>query len=158
MGQSSHDDASPVKVQIRRTENNPDLPLPGHATAGSSGLDLRACILQPLTLPPGGRALVGTGVCLGLPAGFEAQVRPRSGLAAEHGVTLVNSPGTVDSDYRGEIRLVVINLGQDPYTIHRGDRIGQLVVARSERVELDLVEELPATERNAGGFGHTGRS
>jgi dUTP pyrophosphatase len=158
MGQSSHDDSSSTRILIRRTEDNPDLPLPARATSGASGLDLRACIPHPLTLPPGSRALVGTGLCLGLPRGFEAQIRPRSGLAAEHGVTLLNSPGTVDSDYRGEIRLVVINHGQAPYTIHRGDRIGQMVVSRAERVELEEVKELPATERNAGGFGHTGRS
>jgi dUTP pyrophosphatase len=158
MGQSFHDDPFPTKVLIRRTEDNPDLPLPARATSGSAGLDLRACIRQPLTLNPGSRALVGTGVCVGLPPGFEAQIRPRSGLAAEHGVTLLNSPGTIDSDYRGEIRLVVINHGQAPFTIRRGDRIGQMVVSRSVKVELDEVKELPATDRNAGGFGHTGRS
>ena len=120
-------------------------------------MDLRAALRDPVVLPPGGRALVGTGIALALPRGWEAQIRPRSGLAAEHGVTLLNSPGTVDSDYRGEIRLVVVNLGQAPFTIRRGDRIGQMVVARAASVTLVEVRELPATGRNAGGFGHTGR-
>ena len=101
---------------------------------------------------------MGTGLAVALPPGYEAQIRPRSGLAAEHGVTLLNAPGTVDSDYRGEIRLVVINLGQAPYTIHRGDRIGQMVVAGASRAELEEAKELPPTERSSGGFGHTGKS
>ncbi|PYQ13589.1 MAG: dUTP diphosphatase [Acidobacteria bacterium] len=158
MGQSSHSEPLPIRVLIRRTEENSDLPLPAHATPGSSGLDLRACISHSITLPPGGRALVGTGLAVALPPGYEAQIRPRSGLAAEHGVTLLNAPGTVDSDYRGEIRLVVINLGQAPYTIHRGDRIGQMVVAGASRAELEEAKELPPTERSSGGFGHTGKS
>jgi dUTP pyrophosphatase len=118
---------------------------------------LRASVREPVTLPPGGRALVGTGIAIALPPGSEAQIRPRSGLAAEHGVTLLNTPGTVDSDYRGEIRLVVINLGDAPFTIRRGDRIGQMVVARIAPVQLVEVGELPPTARDAGGFGHTGR-
>ena len=120
-------------------------------------MDLRASLREPVTLPPGGRALVGTGIAIALPPGWEAQIRPRSGLAAEHGITLLNSPGTVDSDYRGEIRLVVVNLGQAPFTIRRGDRIGQMVIARAVPVSLVEVRELPVTDRNAGGFGHTGR-
>ncbi len=153
----TQDDSSPVRVLVRRTESSPDLPLPAAATPGSSGLDLRACIPRPITLPPGGRALVGTGIAIALPAGFEAQIRPRSGLAAEHGVTLLNSPGTVDADYRGEIRLVVINLGEREFTIRRGDRMGQMVVAPVAAVRLEEVKDLPATSRDAGGFGHTGR-
>ena len=156
MGHRPHDEPSAVEILIRRTEDNPDLPLPDYATPGSSGFDLRACIRHDLTLPPGGRALVGTGISIALPAGCEAQIRPRSGLAAEHGVTLLNSPGTVDSDYRGEIRLVVANLGQKPFTIRRGDRIGQMVVAWVERARLVEVTQLPATDRGTGGFGHTG--
>jgi len=156
MGHPPHDESSAVEVLIQRTEANPDLPLPEYATPGSSGLDLRACIRHPLTLPPGGRALVGTGISVALPPGSEAQIRPRSGLAAEHGVTLLNSPGTVDSDYRGEIRLVVANLGQKPFTIERGDRIGQMVLARVERARVVEVTELPPTGRSTGGFGHTG--
>ena len=157
MGRIENDETSAVQVLVRRTEGGADLPLPGRATPGSSGMDLRASLREPVVLPPGGRALIGTGIAVALPPGWEAQIRPRSGLAAEHGVTLLNSPGTVDSDYRGEIRLVVVNLGQAPFTIRRGDRIGQLVVARAASVTLVVVRELPATGRNAGGFGHTGR-
>ena len=158
MDAHSQEDDSPVRVLVRRTEPGTDLPLPAYATAGSAGLDLRACITAPITLPPGGRALVGTGIAIALPERHEAQIRPRSGLAAEHGVTLLNSPGTVDSDYRGEIRLVVANLGAAPFTIRRGDRIGQMVVTKVGRARLEEVSDLPATGRNAGGFGHTGRS
>jgi dUTP diphosphatase len=157
MAQRSHEEPSTVSILVRRTGGGSDLPLPAPATPGSSGLDLRACIREPLVLPPGGRALVGTGIAMALPSGWEAQIRPRSGLAAEHGVTLLNTPGTVDSDYRGEIRLVVVNLGEAPFTIRRGDRIGQMVVARIAPVRLEEVEELPPTARDAGGFGHTGR-
>lgn len=149
---------SPVLLLVRRTEANPDLPLPAYATEGSSGMDLRACIGDPVTLRPGQRALIGTGISIALPAGTEAQIRPRSGLATEHGITLLNSPGTVDRDYRGEIRLVVVNLGERPFTIRRGDRIGQMVVARVASARLREVNELPPTDRNAGGFGHTGRA
>lgn len=158
MGHPPHDEVTTVQVLVRRTEANTDLPLPGYVTPGSAGLDLRACIGEPLTLPPGERALVGTGISIALPPGLEAQIRPRSGLAAEYGVTLLNSPGTVDSDYRGEIRLVMINLGERPFTIRRGDRIAQMVVARVAAAQLVEVAELPATGRNTGGFGHTGRS
>jgi len=156
MGQPVNDDFSPVQVLIRRIEPGSDLPLPARATEGSSGLDLRASISDPVVLPPGGRALIGTGVAIALPAGTEAQIRPRSGLAAKHGVTLLNSPGTVDSDYRGEIRVVVVNLGEAPFTIRRGDRIAQMVVARTASARLLEVGELPVTRRDAGGFGHTG--
>jgi dUTP pyrophosphatase len=152
------DDRTSVRVLIRRTEEESDLPLPAAATPGSSGLDLRACIREPITIPPGGRCLVGTGIAVAIPPGWEAQIRPRSGLAAEHGVTLLNSPGTVDSDYRGEVRLVVVNLGERPFTVRRGDRIGQMVLARVGAARLEEVRELPATTRDAGGFGHTGRS
>ena len=147
-----------MKVRVRRTGEDADLPLPAYATSGSSGMDLRACITQPVTIPPGGRALIGTGLAVALPPGTEAQIRPRSGLAAEHGVTLLNSPGTIDSDYRGEIRLILINHGQAPYTIQRGDRIGQMVVGEVLRVVLEEVEQLPESARSAGGFGHTGKS
>jgi dUTP pyrophosphatase len=157
MVQFSNDEPSALQVLVRRTDGGTDLPLPERATPGSSGMDLRASVREPVVLPPGGRALIGTGIAIALPQGWEAQIRPRSGLAAEHGVTLLNSPGTVDSDYRGEIRLVVVNLGQAPFTIRRGDRIGQMVVARAAAVTLVEVRELPATGRNAGGFGHTGR-
>lgn len=119
-------------------------------------MDLRAAVNDPLTLAPGERALVPTGLRIALPPGFEAQVRPRSGLAVRHGVTMLNTPGTIDADYRGEIRVIAINLGQEPFVIRRGDRIAQLVVAPVTRVEWRLVESLEATARGEGGFGHTG--
>lgn len=131
-------------------------PLPSYATESSAGMDLSACLAAPLTLPPGGWGLVPTGLKIELPAGLEAQVRPRSGLAAKFGVTVLNSPGTIDADYRGEIKVILINHGQEPFTIHSGDRIAQLVVARYERVHWTPVQELGTTARGAGGFGHTG--
>ena len=157
MRNPANPEVSAVPVLVRRTGSGADLPLPARATPGSSGWDLRACIDEPITLPPGARALVGTGFAMALPPGYEAQIRPRSGLAAEHGVTLLNSPGTVDSDYRGEIRLILVNLGQGPFTVRRGDRIGQMVVSGVVPVQLVEADELPVTVRNAGGFGHTGR-
>ncbi len=139
-----------------RVGAGPTLPLPRYMTRGSAGLDLAAALEMELTLHPGERALVGTGVALALPPGYEAQVRPRSGLALRHGVTLLNSPGTVDSDYRGEIKVILINLGQEPFVIRPGDRVAQLVLARYERAHLEEAGHLEPTERGAGGFGHTG--
>src|SRR6185503_6608682 len=149
---------SDVPVRIVRTAENPDLPLPAAATAGSAGLDLRACVPQPVVLPPGGRALIPTGFSIALPPGFEGQVRPRSGLALRQGLTMLNSPGTIDSDYRGEIAVVAVNLGQEPVTISRGDRIAQLVIAPVSRARLIEADDLPPTGRAGGGFGHTGRT
>jgi dUTP pyrophosphatase len=148
--------AGPVRVQVRRLPEGADLPLPEPATAGSAGLDLRACLLDPLSIAPGARALVPTGIALALPHGYEAQVRPRSGLALRTGLTLLNSPGTVDADYRGEIKVLVVNLGEEPIVLARGDRIAQLVVQPVPRVEWEEVEDLPVSSRGAGGFGHTG--
>lgn len=145
-------------VRIERMPGNDDLPLPERATAGSAGYDLRACVKEPVTLSPGARALVPTGFAIALPQGFEGQVRPRSGLAARQGLTLLNSPGTIDSDYRGEIAVVAINLGQEPVTIKRGDRIAQLVIAPIATPDFVPVRALPPSERGAGGFGHTGTS
>ncbi len=145
-----------VRVAILRLPGARDLPLPTQGTAQSAGFDLRACIEGELQLAPGQRALVPTGIALALPEGFEAQIRPRSGLALERGLTLVNSPGTVDADYRGEIRVVLINLGTEPVTLRRGERIAQLVVQRLPRVAFEEVETLPPTPRGTGGFGHTG--
>jgi dUTP pyrophosphatase len=147
-----------VPVRIVRTAENPDLPLPAQATAGSAGLDLRACVPEPLVLPPGRRALIPTGFSIALPPGFEGQVRPRSGLALRQGLTMLNSPGTIDSDYRGEIAVVAVNLGQEPVTISRGDRIAQLVIAPVSRARLIEADDLPPTGRAGGGFGHTGRT
>lgn len=131
------------------------LDLPRYETAGAAGLDLRAD--EPFALAPGERRLVPTGLALEIPPGHEGQVRPRSGLAVRHGIALVNAPGTIDSDYRGEVQVLLVNLGQAPVTFARGERIAQLVIAPVTRAELELVEDLSATDRGAGGFGSTGR-
>ena len=146
--------SAPVEVTVQRLAHGRDLPLPSYASAGSAGLDLCAA-KGPLTLAPGARALVGTGLALALPEGFEGQVRPRSGLALRHGVTVLNSPGTVDSDYRGEIGVLLVNLGEAPFVVERGMRIGQLVIAPVARARL-VQGEVPPSERGAGGFGSTG--
>ena len=131
--------------------------MPAYATALSAGMDLRACLEAPVTLGPLERTLVPTGLYIALPAGFEAQVRPRSGLAAKHGITVLNTPGTIDADYRGEIKVILVNLSNTPFEIVPGERIAQLVVARHERVEWEETGTLDETERGAGGFGSTGR-
>jgi dUTP pyrophosphatase len=148
--------AAAVRVQVRRLPEGADLPLPAPATPGAAGLDLRACLKEPLSIAPGARALVPTGIAVALPPGYEAQVRPRSGLALRTGLTLLNSPGTVDADYRGEIQVLMINLGGEAVQVVRGDRIAQLVVQPVPRVEWEEVADLPASSRGAGGFGHTG--
>lgn len=147
-----------ITVPIVRTRENPDLPLPEPATPGSAGMDLRACVPQAVVLEPGRRMLIPTGFCVALPPGYEGQVRPRSGLALRHGLTMLNTPGTIDSDYRGEIAVIAINLGHEPVTIGRGDRIAQLVIAPVVRARLVLTEELPPSGRSGGGFGHTGHT
>ena len=134
-----------------------DVALPSYATDGASGLDVRACVREPLVLAPGERAAVPTGLSVEIPSGHELQVRPRSGLALRQGVTCLNSPGTIDADYRGEIRVLLVNLGQEPARIERGDRIAQLVLAPVVRAVVEEVGELGSTERGAGGFGSTGR-
>jgi dUTP pyrophosphatase len=147
-----------MRLEFKRVRplEDADLPVPSWQTAGASGLDLAAGIRESLTLNPGEIALVPTGWAVALPTGFEGQVRPRSGLALKKGVTLVNSPGTIDWDYRGEIQLPMINLGPAPVTIQRGDRLAQLIVAKVERPYIEVVEILPPTERGTGGFGSTG--
>ena len=130
--------------------------LPGYATDGASGLDLRAYLDESIALPPMVRRLISTGIFIQSPEGYEGQVRARSGLAIKHGIGLVNSIGTIDSDYRGELKIPMINFGSEEFTVHNGDRVAQLVIAAYERVEPVLVEELDDTERGAGGFGHTG--
>ena len=132
-------------------------PLPEYATPQSAGLDLRANLETPITLAPMERTLVPTGLYIALPEGYEAQVRPRSGLALKHGITVLNSPGTVDADYRGELRVILVNLSQEPFVINDGERIAQMVVTKHEQVEWQPVETLEDTERGAGGFGHTGK-
>jgi dUTP pyrophosphatase len=143
-------------VKVRRLASNPDLPLPARQTEGSAGYDL-ASAEPSFVLRPGERRLVGTGLALEIPPGFEGQVRPRSGLAIRHGVTMLNSPGTVDADYRGELRVILVNHGDEPVTIARGERIGQIVFARHETPAIELVAELAPSERGEGGFGSTGR-
>ena len=137
--------------------NRSGRPVPAYATPLSAGMDLRACLEAPVTLRPLERTLVPTGLFIALPAGFEAQVRPRSGLAAKHGITVLNTPGTIDADYRGEIKVILVNLSDTPFEIVPGERIAQLVVARHERVEWEETDSLDETERGAGGFGSTGR-
>jgi dUTP pyrophosphatase len=146
-----------VLVSIVQIPDALDLPLPAYATAEAAGMDLYAAVTEPTTLQPGERAGVSTGIRIALPVGFEAQVRPRSGLALRHGIGMVNSPGTIDSDYRGVLKVILINLGSEPFTIARGDRIAQMVVAPVVRVEWNREEKLAETDRADGGFGHTGR-
>jgi len=142
-------------VLLLRLPGN-DLPLPQRATPGSAGVDLRACVTDPISLAPGQRALVPTGFAMALPEGYEAQVRPRSGLAIRSGVTMLNTPGTIDADYRGEIGVIAVNLGSAPVTIRRGDRIAQMVIQRVPPAVLVEVDELPSTARGEGGFGSSG--
>jgi dUTP pyrophosphatase len=148
-------DAS-VRVRIARLHGAEDLPLPSRATSGSSGFDLHAAVRSELHIEPGARALVPTGLRIAVPPGCEAQVRPRSGLALRHGIVLPNAPGTIDSDYRGEIQVILLNAGKEAFTVRRGDRIAQLVIAPVVRAEWSEVEELDDTARGAGGFGHSG--
>lgn len=147
---------SAISVAITRLPHGADLPLPAYATEQAAGLDLVAALAAPVTLPPLGRALVPTGISIALPAGYEAQVRPRSGLALKQGVTVLNAPGTIDADYRGEIGVILVNLSETPVTLQRGDRIAQLLLARVERLAWNEVATLPTTARGAGGFGSTG--
>ncbi len=142
-----------VKIEVI---NKGRQPLPAYATAQSAGMDLRANIPESITLQPLERRLIPTGLHIALPEGYEAQVRPRSGLALKHGITVLNSPGTIDSDYRGELMVLLINLSQDPFTVNDGERIAQLVIARHEQAVLTAVEVLDETERGTGGYGHTG--
>jgi dUTP pyrophosphatase len=143
-------------IPIQVLPHGQGLELPAYATAHAAGMDLRAAVAEPLTLKPLERALVPTGLAMAIPAGFEGQVRPRSGLALKHGLSCLNTPGTIDADYRGEVKVLLINLGAEAFTIQRGERIAQLVVAAHARAQWQAVEALPATERGEGGFGHTG--
>jgi dUTP pyrophosphatase len=147
---------SAVKVAIQRLAHGADLPLPAYATPGSAGCDLLAAVGADVVIQPGQRELIPTGIAIALPAGFEAQVRPRSGLAVKHGITGLNSPGTIDADYRGEIKVILINHGSAPFTVERGMRIAQMVLAPVITARWLECEALDATERGAGGFGSTG--
>lgn len=145
-------------VSVRVLPHGEGLPLPARATDGAAGFDLRAAVDYPRVLGPGQRMLIPCGIALALPPGWEAQVRPRSGLAVRHGVTVLNSPGTIDADYRGEVQVSLINHGQEDFLVQRGERIAQIVFARVEAPVLHLVEELPPTNRGPAGFGSTGRA
>ncbi|WP_248926320.1 dUTP diphosphatase [Paenibacillus hamazuiensis] len=146
------------KVQIQRLPGNEDIKLPQKMSELASGFDLYAALPEQVVLAPGQRALIPTGFAMAMPAQLEAQIRPRSGLALKHGITCLNSPGTIDADYRGEVKVLLINLGQEPFTIQRNERIAQMVFQLVPAVLLEEVSELSETERGAGGFGHTGRT
>lgn len=145
-----------VPVRVRRLPHNQDLPLPAYATEGAAGMDLLAAVAEPVVVAPGQRVLIPTGLAIALPAGYELQVRPRSGLALRHGIVLPNSPGTIDEDYRGEIQVIVLNTGSEPFRVERGTRIAQAVLAPVVRAAWEAVADLDMTTRNAGGFGSTG--
>ena len=148
-----------ILIKFKRLSNEFDhIPLPSYSTEGSSGMDIRAAINKPLQVKPKEIELIPTNLTVEIPIGFEIQIRPRSGLAATHGIGILNSPGTIDSDYRGEIKIIIINLGKDDFTIQHGDRIAQLVVSKIYRANLKEVEELNISSRGDGGFGHTGNS
>ena len=145
-----------IKVKIYREPGTEDLPLPQYKTDGSAGMDLHASVKEDVVIAPGERRLIPTGIRIAIPEGYEGQVRPRSGLAINYGIGLLNSPGTIDSDYRGEIQVILINLVDSPFVVKRGDRIAQLIIAPVVKVEWEIVYQLPQTERGSGGFGHTG--
>lgn len=144
-----------IKVKVKRL-HNADLPLPAYMTEGAAGMDIYAAVERDMVLAPGTRALVPTGLAIALPPGYEAQIRPRSGLAINHGITMLNSPGTIDCDYRGEIKVIVINLGDKDYILKRGERIAQMIFAPVARAQLLETDDLDDTIRGSGGFGHTG--
>lgn len=156
MSPPMNEPAKPLRVAIRRLAHARDLPLPAHATAASAGVDLLAAVTEPVVLAPLARALVPSGIAIALPDGFEAQVRPRSGLALRHGVTVLNAPGTIDADYRGEVAVILINYGEIAFTIERGLRIAQLVVAPVRTLVWQEADALPVSARGEGGFGSTG--
>ncbi|MBD3368176.1 MAG: dUTP diphosphatase [Candidatus Eisenbacteria bacterium] len=146
----------PITIEVKRQPHADGLPLPSYMTSSASGMDVRAAVDEPVTIEPGRVTLVPTGLAVAVPDGFEIQVRPRSGLALRRGVTVLNAPGTVDADYRGEVGVILANLGDEPFRVERGDRIAQLVVGRVHRAHWNEVAELPQTDRGDGGFGHTG--
>ena len=146
-----------VKVLLKKKEGCKDLPVPRYATSGSSGMDLYADVGAEVILLPGDIKMISAGIYISMPEGYEAEIRPRSGLAMKHGISLVNTPGTIDSDYRGLVNLIMINHGKEPFTIQRGDRIAQMVIKEVVRAEIEPAEDLDDTVRSHGGFGHTGR-
>ena len=150
---------NPVTIRVRwlDPDKTEGLRLPAYPSADASGMDVAAAVAEPVELAPGQISLIPTNIAIAIPPGYEVQVRPRSGLAVKHGVTVINSPGTIDADYRGEVKIGLVNLGPRPYTIRRGDRVAQLVAAAVQRAEMELVAALDATARQSGGFGHTGK-
>ena len=147
-----------IAIQIRRLPEGEGLPMPAYMSEHAAGADLCAAISDELTLLPGARALIPAGFCMALPAGYEAQIRPRSGLALKSGITLLNSPGTIDADYRGPVNIIVANFGTEPFRVRRGDRIAQMIIAPVSRASFEIVESLSETQRHDGGFGSTGVS
>lgn len=145
-----------IRINIKPLEHHEGLPFPAYASEGASGMDIRACVDSPVTMHPGEIRLIPTGLAVSIPAGYEAQIRPRSGLALKHGIGMVNSPGTIDSDYRGEVGVILINWGKAPFVVRRGDRIAQMVITKVCRAEVLATQELDPTLRGAGGFGHSG--
>ena len=145
-----------VSIKVRRLEKGKEIPLPGYESEGSSGMDIRACVEKSVSLKPGEIRLIPTGLAVSIPSGYDGQIRPRSGLALQHGIGMVNSPGTIDSDYRGEIGIIMINWGQKPITIHRGDRIAQMIISKVYQADIQEVVDLDSTRRGEGGFGHSG--
>lgn len=143
-------------IQLKRLPGNEDIPLPRRMSEWAAGFDVHAAVTEPMVLAPGQRALVPAGFAMAMPKELEAQIRPRSGLAFKHGITCLNTPGTIDADYRGEVKVLLINLGQEPFTIERGERVAQIVFQRVAQVSLEEVDELSETVRGEGGFGHTG--
>ena len=146
-----------IRIAIKKKEGCEDLPVPTYATAGSSGMDLSADVKGEVVISPGEIKLISSGIYLSIPKGYEAEIRPRSGLALKHGISLVNTPGTIDSDYRGLVNLIMINHGKEPFTIHRGDRVAQMIIKEVIRADIEVTEGLDDTVRSHGGFGHTGR-
>ncbi len=146
-----------IQVVLKQLPHAAGLPLPAYQSAHAAGMDLPAAVDEPVTIQPGARALIPTGLALAIPEGYEAQIRPRSGLALKHGVTLPNTPGTIDADYRGELKIIVANIGDEPFVVQRGERIAQIVFAPVVQADWQVCDELPETERGAGGFGSTGR-
>ncbi len=146
-----------IIIKVKRLDGTNHLPLPSYASEGASGVDIRAAVREPVELNPGEIKLIPTGLAMSIPPGFEAQIRPRSGLALRYGIGMVNAPGTIDCDYRGEIAIILINWGKVPFVVRNGDRIAQMVLSRTYRADIVAAEELDDTERGTGGFGHTGK-
>lgn len=146
-----------IKVFVEKTKEGLDLPLPKYMSEQAAGMDLLACVEEPVIVKRNEIQLIPTGIKIALPSGYEAQIRPRSGLALKHGITLVNTPGTIDADYRGEIKIIIINLGSEDFVVNRGERIAQMVLNKIEQIKWEAVDELEDSQRGAGGFGHTGK-